>query len=110
MDKRAIVESVFDILSSVTDIEHTRPRKPLNAYVPIFSALRAYQKTLFVFSFFTSNTAPCRLIFSSTSRYMRTSMQVLQVLNFEDIEQRKRLKKRANAPIRSIRCGWSIAN
>lgn len=43
INKRAVVESVFDILKSVCDIEHSRHRKPINAAVHIFSALIAYQ-------------------------------------------------------------------
>lgn len=43
INKRAVVESVFDILGTVCDIEHSRHRSPLNASVHIFSALIAYQ-------------------------------------------------------------------
>jgi len=43
INKRAVVESVFDILGSVCDIEHSRHRSPINAAVHIFSALIAYQ-------------------------------------------------------------------
>jgi len=43
LNKRAVVESVFDILSSICDIEHSRHRSALNASVHIFSALIAYQ-------------------------------------------------------------------
>lgn len=43
INKRAVVESVFDILSSVCDIDHTRHRSPVNAKVHILSALIAYQ-------------------------------------------------------------------
>lgn len=43
INKRAVVESVFDILSSICDIEHSRHRKPINACVHILSALIAYQ-------------------------------------------------------------------
>lgn len=43
INKRAVVESVFDILSSICDIEHSRHRKPMNACVHILSALVAYQ-------------------------------------------------------------------
>ena len=41
--KRAVIESVFDILGSICDIEHTRHRSPANASVHIFSSLIAYQ-------------------------------------------------------------------
>ena len=41
--KRAVIESVFDILGSVLNIEHTRHRQPSNAIVHIFSSLLAYQ-------------------------------------------------------------------
>lgn len=41
--KRAVVESVFDILQSVCDIEHSRHRSPANALVHILASLIAYQ-------------------------------------------------------------------
>lgn len=41
--KRALVESVFDITSSVLDIDHTRHRSSVNGWVNILSALVAYQ-------------------------------------------------------------------
>jgi len=43
IDKRAVIESVFDILGTVCDVEHTRHRSPLNASIHIFSSLIAYQ-------------------------------------------------------------------
>ena len=43
LDKRGIIESVFDILTSICDIEHTRHRKANNAFTPIFAGLVAYQ-------------------------------------------------------------------
>ena len=43
INKRAVIESVFDILATVCDIEHSRHRSPINAAVHIFSALIAYQ-------------------------------------------------------------------
>ena len=43
INKRAVVESVFDILATVCDIEHSRHRSPINAAVHIFSSLIAYQ-------------------------------------------------------------------
>ncbi len=43
LNKRGCIESVFDILSSICDIEHTRHRSPTNAFVNIFAALAAYQ-------------------------------------------------------------------
>ena len=43
INKRAVVESTFDILATICDIEHSRHRSPLNASVHIFSALIAYQ-------------------------------------------------------------------
>lgn len=42
-NKRAVVESVFDILQSVCDIEHSRHRSPENAFVHILASLVAYQ-------------------------------------------------------------------
>lgn len=43
LDKRGVIESVFDILTSICDIEHTRHRKPTNAFTHIFAGLVAYQ-------------------------------------------------------------------
>ena len=43
INKRGIIESTFDILMSVCDIEHTRHRKPINAETHILAALIAYQ-------------------------------------------------------------------
>lgn len=40
--KRAVIESVNDILSSVFDLEHTRHRSPVNALAHMLSALVAY--------------------------------------------------------------------
>ena len=42
LKKRAVIESVNDILTSVLDVEHTRHRNPFNALVHIFSGLIAY--------------------------------------------------------------------
>ena len=42
LKKRAVIESVNDILTSVFDLEHTRHRNPFNALAHIFSALIAY--------------------------------------------------------------------
>lgn len=41
--KRALIESVNDLLVSVCDLEHTRHRKPENAFAHIAAALVAYQ-------------------------------------------------------------------
>ncbi len=40
--KRALIESVNDILMSVFDLEHTRHRSPRNAYAHMLAALTAY--------------------------------------------------------------------
>ncbi|QNF31387.1 IS982 family transposase (plasmid) [Adhaeribacter swui] len=40
--KRALIESIHDILTSVFDLEHTRHRSPLNAYAHMLAALTAY--------------------------------------------------------------------
>jgi hypothetical protein len=40
--KRAVIESVNDILVSVFDLEHTRHRSPINALAHMLSALSAY--------------------------------------------------------------------
>ena len=42
LGKRSIVETVFGILKSQTNINHTRHRSPMNAAVNIISALVAY--------------------------------------------------------------------
>ncbi len=41
--KRALIESVNDLLVSVCDLEHTRHRKPENAFAHIAATLIAYQ-------------------------------------------------------------------
>jgi hypothetical protein len=43
LKKRALIESVNDLLISVCDLEHTRHRKPENAFAHIAAALIAYQ-------------------------------------------------------------------
>lgn len=43
LKKRALIESVNDLLVSVCDLEHTRHRKPENAFAHIAGALIAYQ-------------------------------------------------------------------
>lgn len=40
--KRAVIESVNDILTSVFDLEHTRHRSPINAMAHMLAALTAY--------------------------------------------------------------------
>ena len=40
--KRAVVESVNDILTSVFDLEHTRHRSAVNAMTHMLAALTAY--------------------------------------------------------------------
>jgi hypothetical protein len=40
--KRAVIESVNDILTSVFDIQHSRHRKPINALAHLFAGLMAY--------------------------------------------------------------------
>ena len=42
LKKRALIESVNDILMIVFDIEYTRHRSPINAIVHTFGALAAY--------------------------------------------------------------------
>jgi hypothetical protein len=42
LKKRAVIESVNHILTSVLDVEHTRHRNPFNALAHIFSGLIAY--------------------------------------------------------------------
>lgn len=43
LKKRGIIETVNDLLASVYDIEHSRHRKPVNAFAHMLSALIAYQ-------------------------------------------------------------------
>lgn len=43
INKRPVIESVFDILMTICDIEHSRHRSAGNAIVHIFSSLIAYQ-------------------------------------------------------------------
>jgi hypothetical protein len=43
MRKRGVIESVFDILDNICNIEHTRHRKPENAFCSILGAIIAYQ-------------------------------------------------------------------
>jgi hypothetical protein len=40
--KRAIIESVMDQLKNISQIEHTRHRSPINAFVNIIAGLIAY--------------------------------------------------------------------
>ena len=40
--KRAIIESVFDQLKNISQIEHTRHRCPINAFINIIAGLMAY--------------------------------------------------------------------
>lgn len=42
LDKRGVIESVIDILKHICDIEHSRHRSPVNAFVSILAALAAY--------------------------------------------------------------------
>ena len=42
LKKRALIESVNDILMTVFDIDHTRHRSPINALAHTFSGLIAY--------------------------------------------------------------------
>ena len=40
--KRGVIESVFDIMSAICDIDHTRHRSPKNAFVNLFGGIIAY--------------------------------------------------------------------
>jgi len=40
--KRNLIETVFDYLKNKMDIEHTRHRSPINAFIHIVSTLIAY--------------------------------------------------------------------
>jgi hypothetical protein len=41
--QRGVIESVFDILKTVCNVEHTRHRSPVNAFTHMFSGFIAYQ-------------------------------------------------------------------
>ncbi len=43
INKRGIIESTFDILTSICDIEHSRHRNPISAFTNVFAGLIAYQ-------------------------------------------------------------------
>ena len=62
--KRNIIETVFDYLKNKMDLEHTRHRSPINAFVHIISTLVAYSfkkhKPSMNFSYYV--TAPSVLI------------------------------------------------
>ena len=40
--KRGVIESVFDIMSAICDIDHSRLRSPANAFTHLFSGVIAY--------------------------------------------------------------------
>lgn len=40
--KRGVIESVFDIMSAICDIDHSRHRSPANAFTHLFAGLVAY--------------------------------------------------------------------
>ncbi len=42
LKKRGMIDSIYDILKSVCDIEHTRHRSPVNAVINVFAAICAY--------------------------------------------------------------------
>lgn len=60
LKKRALIESVNDILVSICDIEHTRHRKPENAFANIAGAIIAYR---FI------DQKPCIFIKNTTQEY-----------------------------------------
>jgi CRISPR/Cas system CSM-associated protein Csm2 small subunit len=60
LKKRALIESVNDILTSICDIEHTRHRKTENAFANIAGAIVAYH---FI------DQKPCIFIKNSNSEY-----------------------------------------
>ncbi len=62
LKKRALIESVNDILVSICNIEHTRHRKPENAFASIAGAIIAYQfidkkPSVFIPNTYNSNRA-----------------------------------------------------
>ena len=42
LTKRGIIESAFDIMMTICDIEHTRHRSPVNAFTHLIAGLTAY--------------------------------------------------------------------
>lgn len=42
LSKRGVIESVYDILSAICDIDHSRHRSPANAFTHLFAGLVAY--------------------------------------------------------------------
>ena len=60
LKKRALIESVNDILTSICDVEHTRHRKPENVFANIAGAIVAYH---FI------DQKPCIFIKNSNSEY-----------------------------------------
>jgi len=42
LQKRGLIESIYDILKTVCDIEHTRHRSPVNALLNVFAGVCAY--------------------------------------------------------------------
>lgn len=42
LNKRGVVESVIDILKAICNIDHTRHRSPINAFVHLFAGVAAY--------------------------------------------------------------------
>lgn len=42
LKKRGLIETVFDLLTSVCDLEHTRHRSPINFMSNCYAALIAY--------------------------------------------------------------------
>lgn len=60
LKKRALIESVNDILTSICDVEHTRHRKPENAFCHIAGAIVAYR---FI------DQKPCIFVKNSNSEY-----------------------------------------
>ena len=57
--KRSLIETVFDYLKNKFQIEHTRHRSPMNAFIHLLSTLIAYQmkptKPSFVHSYALPN-------------------------------------------------------
>ena len=42
LQKRGMIESIYDILKTVCDIEHSRHRSPVNALLNVFAGVCAY--------------------------------------------------------------------
>jgi hypothetical protein len=47
--KRSLVESVFNVLKKSMNLEHSRPRSPINFLVHILACVNAYNNNFIIF-------------------------------------------------------------